>query len=147
MAVWSVRFRTERITAELVNAAREMGRDIDREARQITREVGDKWSNKIRRSGRGGRWNAQMARIESSVTNPKSGALFVRLGWLGGPPEAEDEKTTWFVYQDTGYNAFGRGPFIPGIMAQEDARREMNLRFKEMREDIVRQTEQRIGRI
>lgn len=141
----SVRFITKRFTNKLQEVARSIDRDLEVEGRQAASEVADKWSNRIRSSGRGGRWNAQMSRIETSFTKPKSGALFIRMGWLGSPPQAEDGKTTWFVYQDRGYNAFGRGPYIPGLMAQMDARREMTRRMNELARDIVDNAERQIG--
>lgn len=125
--------------------ARSIERDIETEGRSIASEVSDRWSNKIRSSGRGGRWNAQMSRIETSFTKPKSGALFIRMGWLGSPPQAADGKTTWFVYQDSGYNAFGRGTHVPGIMAQMDARRELTRRMNELARDVVDEAERKIG--
>jgi len=127
-------------------AALVVERDLPREGKAIASEVADKWSNKIRSSGRGGRWNAQMSRIETAFTTPASGALFVRMGWLGSPPEAKDGKTTWFVYQDVGYNAFGRGTHVPGLMAQMDARRDLTRRFNDLARDIVDDVERTIGR-
>ena len=141
----SVRFVTKRFTSTLQDVARSIERDLESEGRQIASSVADKWSNKVRASGRGGRWNAQMSRIETSFTHPKSGALFVRMGWLGNPPMAEDGKTTWFVYWDTGFNMFGRGPVMPGIMAQMDARRELTRRFNDLARDIVDDAEKRLG--
>lgn len=141
----SVRFMTKRFTSTLQDVARSIERDLEVEGRAITSDVADKWSNRIRASGRGGRWNAQMSRIETSFTKPKSGALFVRMGWLGSPPQAADGKTTWFVYQDRGYNAFNSGTFVPGIMAQMDARRDMTRRMNELARDIVDEAERRIG--
>lgn len=145
MAAWSTRFLTRNLTAKLREAAKAIERDLPREAKAITSEEADKWSNRIKASGRGGSWNAQMSRIETSFGTPKSGALFIRMGWLGSPPQAADGKTTWFVYQDTGYNAFGRGPQIPGIMAQMDARRNMTRRLNELARDIADEAERRIG--
>lgn len=142
---WSTRFVARRITQKLQQAATQISRDVDVEGRAIASEEADNWSNKIRASGRGGRWNAQMARIETAFTHPKSGALFVRMGWLGNPPMAEDGKTTWFVYWDTGFNMFGRGPVMPGIMAQMDARRNLTRRFNELARDIVDEAERTIG--
>lgn len=142
---WSTRFVAKRLTAQIREAAKVIERDLPREAKAIASEEADKWSNRIRASGRGGRWNAQMSRIETSFTNPASGALFIRMGWLGSPPEAADGKTTWFVYQDTGYNAFGRGTHVPGIMAQMDARRNMTRRMNELARDVAKSAEQKIG--
>jgi hypothetical protein len=67
--------------------------------------------------------------IDGRVTQPRRGGFFVRMGWLNGPPLAEDGKTTWFVYQDVGYDPFGmirkgyNARRIPGLMLQLDARR------------------------
>lgn len=142
---WSTRFVTKRIQGDLLHAAAIINRRVDSEARTIASQEADRWSNKVRASGRGGRWNAQMARIETAFTKPKSGALFVRMGWLGNPPMAEDGKTTWFVYWDTGFNMFGRGPVMPGIMAQMDARRNLTRRFNELARDIADEAERIIG--
>lgn len=144
----STRYLTRRMDAKLRTAAKIVERDLPREAKAIASEEGDKWSNKIRASGRGGRWNAQMSRIESSFTTPKSGSLSVRMGWLGTPPPAEDGKTTWFVYWDRGFQLFGRpGPenAMPGIMAQLDARRNLTRRFNDLAKDIVVDVERTIG--
>lgn len=142
---WSTRFVARRITSKLQQAAAEIERSVDVEGRAIASEVADRWSNKVRASGRGGHWNAQMSRIETAFSHPKSGALFVRMGWLGNPPMAADGKTTWFVYWDTGFMLFGRGPMMPGIMAQMDARRELTRRFNTLARDIVDEAERRIG--
>lgn len=141
----SVRFLTKRYTSGLMDVARSIDRDIEVEGKAIASEVADRWSNKVRSSGRGGRHNAQMARIETAFTRPKSGALFVRMGWLGNPPMAEDGRTTWFAYWDSGFNMFGRGPFMPGIMAQMDARRDLTRKMNELARDIVDDAERRIG--
>lgn len=144
--VWSTRFTTRSFSQKLDAAARSINRSLEVEGKQIASEEADRWSNKVRASGRGGSWNAQMSRIETSFTHPKSGSLFVRMGWLGNPPEAADGKTTWFVYWDTGFNLFGRGTMMPGIMAQMDARRNLTRRFNELARDIVDETERIIGR-
>lgn len=141
----STRYLTQRIGAKVKAAALVIERDLPAEARSIASEVSDKWSNKVRASGRGGRWNAQMSRIETSFGTPKSGALFVRMGWLGSPPQAADGKTSWFVYQDRGYNAFGRGTHVPGIMAQMDARRDLTRRMNDLARDIVDEVENKWG--
>lgn len=143
----SVRFIVKRFTSELNDTARMIERSVETEGRAIASEVADKWSNKIRASGRGGRWNAQMSRVETSFSRPKSGSLYVRMGWLGNAPMAADGKTTWFVYQDRGYNMFGRGPFIPGLMAQMDARRDMTRKMNELARDIVDDAQSRLGRL
>jgi len=141
----AVRFQTQRIHRNLLEAAKVIEVDLPREAKSIASEVADKWSNRIKSSGRGGRWNSQMARIETSFTTPKSGALFVRMGWLGSPPPAADGRTTWFAYHDTGYHAFGGPTFVPGLMAQMDARRDLTRRYNELAEDIARKAESKLG--
>jgi hypothetical protein len=142
---WTTRFVARRIPQKLQQVAAQINRSIDTEGRVIASEEADRWSNKVKASGRGGRWNAQMARIETSFSHPKSGALFVRMGWLGNPPMAEDGKTTWFAYWDSGFTLFGKGPYMPGIMAQMDARRNLTRRFNELARDIVDEAERTLG--
>ena len=142
---WSTRYTTRRIQSKLLKVASDINRSVEVEGRAIASEEADKWSNKVRASGRGGSHNAQMSRIETSFTHPKSGSLFVRMGWLGNPPMAADGKTTWFVYWDTGFNLFGRGQMMPGIMAQMDARRNLTRRFNDLARDIVDDAERTLG--
>lgn len=141
----TTRFLTRRIQDRLVQAAREVERSVEIEGKAIASEEADRWSQKIRASGRGGRWNAQMSRIETSFTKPASGGLYVRMGWLGNPPQAADGKTTWFAYWDSGFRLFGGPIVMPGIMAQMDARRNMTRRFNELARDIADQAERRIS--
>lgn len=142
---WSTRFVVRRIHGKLQDAATSINRSVEVEGRAIASEEADRWSNKVRASGRGGSHNAQMSRIETAFSHPKSGALFVRMGWLGNPPMAADGKTSWFVYWDTGFNLFGRGQMMPGIMAQMDARRSLTRRFNELARDIVDEAERKLG--
>lgn len=92
-------------------------------------DVAEWWSGRIKASGRGGRHNSEMANVRAAVTQPRSGGFFVRMGWLDSPPRAADGSTTWFVYQDQGYDPFGmirkgyNASMVPGLMLQMDARR------------------------
>lgn len=118
----TTRFFTARVDQAVLRSQKILTDDARKEYLHEMSEVAEWWGNKIRASGRGGSHNAQMSRIETAMSATGSGKFFMRVGWLGSPPQAADGKTTWFVYQDTGYSMFGRGPFIPGLMLQIDAR-------------------------
>lgn len=142
---YSTRFIAKRITDNIEAGINVLQRDIQPEYTKAAGEVAEWWSRGILRSGRGGSHNRQMASIESSVNKTGSG-WSVRVGWLGGAPMAADGKTTWFVYQDTGYNAFGRGPFISGLMLQIDARQRLEVGLRDANERIARKVERTVGR-
>lgn len=145
MVQFSTRFIAKRITDNIQAGINVLERDIQPEYTKAAGEVAEWWSRGILRSGRGGSHNAAMARIESQVNKTGSG-WSVRVGWLGSPPMAADGKTSWYVYHDRGYNAFGRGTYVPGLFLQLDARQRLEIGLRDANERIVRKVEQAIGR-
>lgn len=140
----SARFVTKRIASNLRMAGDVLNRDLRHEVEAIAQDEADRWSSKVARAGRGGSLHAQMRNIETQVTVPKSGAVFIRMGWLSSPPIAKDGKTSWFVYWDTGFQLFGRpgeANAMPGIKAQMDARINLNRRVNNLVYDIARKVE------
>ena len=98
----------------VANAAKELREGAAVEFQKAGDKVAQEWSNAIP-AGRGGSWNAQMKNISAKVTTPDSGGFFVRMGWLNGPPRAENGRTTWFIYHDTGYHMYGTQHWVSGI--------------------------------
>lgn len=144
----SVRFVTKRIDAAVLQGQRILTQDARDEYQEAADTAAEWWGSRIRSSGRGGSWNAQMSDINAQVTTPKSGGFFVRVGWFNpSGPQAEDGKTSWFVYQDTGYDLFGQGKhFIPGLLLQLDARQQLELEMFKANERIARRVEAVFGR-
>ena len=142
---WSTRFATQRLLKG-VELARNV---IENEAPQIFQEAGDEaadwWANRVKASGRAP--GKGMDNITARVTQPRSGGFFVRMGWLDNPPLAADGKTTWFVYQDVGYNLFGRGTtYIQGLMLQTDARSRLTENKHEAAAEVARRSRRALGR-
>lgn len=146
MPTWSTRFAAKRIT-DKIHAGIDVlqGDVIKAEYTQAAGDVAEWWSRGIARSGRGGSHNRQMASIESRVTKSATG-WNIRVGWLGSPPMAEDGRTTWFVYQDTGYQLFGGSRFIPGLLLQIDARQRLEIGIRDANERIALKVERAIRR-
>lgn len=111
---------------------------------EAAERVAEQWGARVKASGRGGSHNADMANIKAKVTQPKKGGFFVRIGWLNSPPAAADGKTSWYVYQDAGYDPFGMigkgipAARVPGLFAQMDARQNASRYFEEAVDDIKR---------
>lgn len=146
MPTVSTRFAVKRITDKIHAGINVLEGDaIKSEYVQAAGDVAEWWSRGIARSGRGGTHNRQMASIESRVTKSRSG-WNIRVGWLGHPPMAADGKTTWFVYQDTGYQLFGGSRFIPGLMLQIDARQRLEIAIRDANERIAIKVEQAVRR-
>lgn len=134
-------FSTQFFTARLNGFYDEANKALTTEAANDFQEAADKvaeaWSKRVKSSGRGGSHNSDMADIKAKVTQPKRGGFFVRIGWLDSPPKAADGKTSWYVYQDVGYDPFGmiaRGipaNRVPGLFAQMDARAQADSLFEE----------------
>lgn len=139
----SVRFFTKRIDAAVLQGKKELTLGARREYQEAAEEAAEWWGGRVRASGRGGRWNAQMSNINAQVTTPKAGGFFIRVGWFNpSGPMAEDGRTSWFVYQDTGYDLFGRGStFIPGLMLQLDARQRLETEMRKANERIAERVE------
>lgn len=139
----SVQFVTKRIDAAVLRGQKELTDGARKEYQEAAEEAAEWWGDRIRASGRGGQWNAQMSNINSQVTSPKSGGFFIRVGWFNpAGPRAEDNRTSWFVYQDTGYDLFGRGStFIPGLMLQIDARQRLENEMRKANERIADRVE------
>lgn len=146
MVTWSTRYATKRIT-DGINGAIKVLESSRQEYEEAAEEVADWWGSRIRSSGRGSQWNPQMSNIQSQVTTPKRGGYFIRVGWLSGAPMAKDGRTSWFVYQDTGYHMFGGERWIPGLMLQLDARQRLEVEIFKANERIARKAEREIGRI
>lgn len=142
---WSVRYTTKRITDAIDNAIGVL-ENSKAEYQEAADEVAGWWGGKIRASGRGGSHNSQMADIQTQVTTPKRGGYFIRMGWLSGAPQAADGKTSWFVYQDSGYRLFGGSHLVPGLMLQIDARQRLEVAIFKANERIARKAEREIGR-
>lgn len=145
MVQYSTRFISKRITDKIEAGINVLQRDAQAEYTQAAGDVADWWSRGILRSGRGGSHNRQMASIESRVSKTGKG-WSIRVGWLGSPPMAADGRTSWFVYQDTGYNAFGRGPFIPGLLLQIDARQRLEIGIRDANERLANRVKREIRR-
>ena len=146
MPTWSTRYATKRITDKIHAGIDVLQSDaVKVEYLQAAGDVAEWWSRGIARSGRGGSHNRQMASIETRVTKSVT-AWNIRVGWLGNPPMAEDGKTTWFVYQDTGYHLFGGSRFIPGLMLQLDARQRLEVEIRNANERIANKVQRAIRR-
>lgn len=139
----SVQFFTKRIDAAVLQGKKELTEVARKEYQKAAEEAADWWGSRVRASGRGGGWNAQMSNINAKVTMPRAGGFFVRVGWFDpSGPRAEDGRTSWFVYHDTGYDMFGRGStFIPGLMLQLDARQRLEKEMRAANERIAARVE------
>jgi hypothetical protein len=124
---WSTRFVTSRLDNFIQAGEHAVTTYAQEQYQEAADEAAEWWAGKVRASGRAP--GKGMDDIDGRVTQPRRGGFFVRMGWLNGPPLAEDGKTTWFVYQDVGYDPFGmirkgyNARRIPGLMLQLDARR------------------------
>lgn len=113
-------------------------------------EAAEWWSDRIAASGRAP--GKGMENVTAQVTQPRSGGFFVRMGWLSGAPRAADGRTTWFVYQDTGYDPFGmvrkgyNASMIPGLMLQIDARRMLQENMRDATRLVARDVRTAIRR-
>lgn len=145
MPTYTTRFIAKRITDKIEAGINVLERDAKVEYQHAAGDVAEWWSKGILRSGRGGQHNAAMASIESSVNKTGSG-WSIRVGWLGSPPMAADGRTTWYAYQDSGYNAFGRGPFIPGLLLQIDARQRLEIGLRDANERLAMKVKREIRR-
>lgn len=145
MVTVSARFISKRITDSIEAGINVLENDSKKEYTQAAGEVAEWWSKGISRSGRGGSHNRQMASISSAV-NGSGGRFNIRVGWLGSPPMAADGKTSWFVYQDTGYHLFGGSRFISGLMLQIDARQRLEVAIRDANERLVAKTHRAIRR-
>lgn len=114
-----------RVSVNMYTAQRLLGRidgapqvlldETEKQLQKVGDNVAQEWSDAIP-AGRGGSHNSQMKDITAQVTQPRSGGFFLRMGWLnGGPPPVGGGASTWFVYHDTGYLAFNRGPRVEGL--------------------------------
>lgn len=143
MAGWSTRFATAKLAKffdDAENIATDRALVLYQEAAD---EAAEWWGNRIRSSGRGGSHNAEMAAVEGRVTQPRRGGFFFRVGWLNHPPMAEDGRTSWFVYQDSGYDPFGMvrkgyaATPVPGLLLQIDARRMLQEGIRDANDKIA----------
>ena len=142
MSSWSTRFVTKRLDEAILRGQKILKEDARKRYQEAADDVADEWGGKISASGRGGSHNSAMANINSQVTSPKAGGFFVRVGWFDPPGlQAEDGKTSWFVYQDTGYQMFGGPHHIPGLLLQVDMRQKLELKMREANEDIAAKVE------
>lgn len=138
----STQFFTARLNGFYDEANKALTTEAAKEFQEAADQVAEEWSKRVKASGRGGSHNSEMADIKAKVTQPKKGGFFVRIGWLDSPPKAADGKTSWFVYQDAGYDPFGmiaRGipaSRVPGIFAQMDARARANRLFEQAVDNI-----------
>lgn len=149
MSGMTTRFFTKRVTDAVVAGQRVLTSEAQSEYQKAADDVAEWWGGRIRASGRGGSHNAAMSNINAKVTQPKAGGFFVRVGWFDpSGPIAEDGKTSWFVYQDTGYDLFGRGnTFIPGLMLQLDARQRLEVAMRDANERIANKVEREFRRV
>lgn len=143
MSKWSTRFVAKRIDEAVLAGQKELKTGARKEYQEAAEKVADQWSARIKASGRGGsQWNPKMANINAKVTMPKAGGFFVRIGWFDPDgPLAEDGKTSWFVYQDTGYHLFGTSTEIPGLMIQQDMRHLIEVEMRDASDRIARRVE------
>lgn len=145
MVTVSARFISKRITDSIEAGINVLEKESKKEYVQAAGEVAEWWSKGILRSGRGGSHNRQMASISSAV-NGGGGRFSIRVGWLGSPPMAADGKTSWFVYNDTGYRLFGGSRFISGLMLQIDARQRLEVAIRDANERLAAKTHRAIRR-
>lgn len=140
---WSTRFATQKLE-KFFDDAEEIA--TDRALTYYTEAVEDVaewWSRSISASGRAP--GHGMENIEGRVTQPRKGGFFFRLGWLNHPPMAEDGKTSWFVYQDVGYDPFGMirkgyaATPVPGLLLQIEARRRLQEGVRDANDKIMRE--------
>lgn len=110
-------YAAQRVLGRLASAPKVLLDGIEEELQEAGDRVTGEWGDAVSASGRGGaNWNKEMSNVTAQVTQPKSGGFFLRLGWLnGGPAPVGGGASTWFVYHDTGYLAFGRGPQVSGL--------------------------------
>ena len=146
MAGWSTRFATAKI-GKFFDEADAIANDralvLYQEAAEHAAEW---WSGKITSSGRAP--GHGMENVEAKVTQPRKGGFFFRVGWLNHPPMASDGKTSWFVYQDAGYDPFGMitkgysATRVPGLLLQIDARRMLQDGIHDANDQIAREISQ-----
>lgn len=142
---WSTRFVTQRLLTAIDRGEKVLLNRAEDVYQDAADEVAADWADKVRSSGRAP--GKKMDNITGRVTRPRRGGFFVRVGWLNNPPMAEDGKTSWFVYQDVGYNLFGRGTrFIPGLMLQMEARARLREQMQDANAVIARMVENEIRR-
>lgn len=138
----TTRFFTQRLDKQFDRADQALTGYALKQFQEAADKSAQVWSKAIKASGRGGSHNSEMANIQAKVTQPKRGGFFVRIGWLSGAPQAADGKTTWYVYQDAGYDPFGmiaRGipaSRVPGLFAQIDAREKSKNYFEDAADAI-----------
>lgn len=144
MVVKSSRFISKRIVDNIQAGINVLEREPEPEYREAARDTAEWWSRRILASGRGGSHNRQMASIETRVSKTGKG-WSIRVGWLGNPPIAADGKTSWFVYQDTGYQLFGGSRYIAGLMLQMDAREKLEKNIRDANERIAAKAERAVG--
>lgn len=141
---WSTRFATQRFDKMFDAIDEALTAKAQKHYQEAADEAAEWWSNRVRASGRGGRHNSEMANIRGAVTQPRKGGFFVRMGWLDSPPRAADGRTTWFVYQDMGYDPFGmrakgyNAAMVPGLLLQMDARRMLSEGLRDANAKIAR---------
>lgn len=147
MSAWSTRFFVKRLGGAIAAGQDVLTKDAGPEYEKAAGEVAEEWSRRIASSGRGGSNNGLMADINHKVTQPKSGGYFVRIGWFdpAGLP-AKDGKTSWFVYQDVGYRAFGNRAFVPGLLIQQDMRQKLEVKMLQANTRIASKVKSRIRR-
>lgn len=123
---WSTKFATARLNSMFDEMEEALTDRAQGRYQKAADDAADWWGGRIASSGRAS--GHGMENVQGRVTQPRSGGFFVRMGWLGSAPRAADGKTTWFVYQDTGYDPFGmvrkgfNARMVPGLMLQVDAR-------------------------
>lgn len=136
----TTRFFTQRLKGFEATATNILMKDAQQEYQRAADDAAEYWSGRIP-SGRGGSWNSQMKDVTGSVTMPKAGGFFVRVGWLNNPPQAKDEKTSWFVYHDTGYRMYGGSHWVAGLMIQQDARARLVENLRDANDRIAAKVE------
>lgn len=145
---WSTRFFTGRLDRFFDEADEALTTYAQQQYEEAAQDAADWWGRAIASSGRGGSHNSQMANVQARVTQPRSGGFFVRVGWLEGAPMAEDGRTSWFVYQDAGYDPFGmiakgyNAQRVPGLLLQIDARTRLVENLFDANERIVARVNQ-----
>lgn len=110
-------YTAQRLLGRIDSAPQVLLNETEKELQKIGDRSAQEWSDAIVSDGRGGQtWNSPMSKVEARVTQPRSGGFFLRMGWLnGGPAPVGGGASTWFIYQDTGYLAFNRGPRVAGL--------------------------------
>lgn len=136
-------FMAVRLDRMVDGATKELTDGAEKEFQKAADKVAQEWSDAIP-AGRGGSRSAQMKDISAIVTQPKRGGFFVRMGWLNGPPMAEDGKQTWFIYHDTGYHAFGK-TWVPGIGVYLSMRSKVLDEMDNAADRVARRVEKVVG--